>query len=89
MPPSLRLFPGPDGHGPNGSGSDDADAPRAAVPLGDLLAVAAAHRGRAWLEDFAAERVLVSADLADVLFAAKAMHVGPAGSSGGSTRRAA
>ena len=78
MPPSLRLFPGPDAA---------ADAPdrRAAVPLRDLLDVARAHAGRAWLEDFGDERVLVSTDLADVLFAAKAMHVGP----DGSARRAA
>ena len=79
MPASLRLFPGPAGY-------DAPPEPRAAVPLRDLLDVARANAGRAWLEDFAAERVLVSADLADVLFAAKAMHVGPGGSS---SRRAA
>ena len=72
MPASLRLFPGPAG--------DETPERRAAVPLRDLLDVANAHAGRAWLEDFAGERVFVSSDLADVLFAAKAMHVGPPGS---------
>ena len=82
MPPSLRLFPGPSDPGED-------SAPRSAVPLGDLLAVAGAHAGRAWLGDFASERVLVSADLADVLYAAKAMHVGHSGTDPHGRRRAA
>ena len=79
MTPSLRLFPSADGPAPgaNGPAADDARRPAASVRLADLLDVAAAHAGRAWLDDFAAERVLVSADLADVLFAAKAMLLRP------------
>ena len=72
MPHTLSLFTGE--AGPTGG----APAPRPAVPmtLGELLRAAApaAVEGRAWLDDFADEPVLVTADLCELLRASEAVH---------------
>ena len=68
---TLRLFPRQDA-------SRQSGAPDVPVTLGTLLAAAGANAGRAWLDDFAGEPVLVSADLAEVLHAATAMQTDPA-----------
>ena len=69
MPAILRLFPGPDGPAP-------APAPAVPVSLGALLAETGGTGGPAWADDFADDTVLISADLADVLHAARALAAG-------------
>ena len=67
MPPALRLF-APDTPPP------PAAEPAVTVSLGDLLGATGAAAGRAWISDFADDPVRVTADLAEVLHAAKAMR---------------
>ena len=68
MPPALRLFVGPD------APLSPAPEPAVTVRLGDLLGATDAAAGRAWISDFADDPVRVTADLAEVLHAARAMR---------------
>ena len=75
MPPTLRLFAGPD------APRDDPAAPSVTVTLGDLLGACVAPSvdgkpggGRAWISDFADEPVRVTPDLAELLHASRAMN---------------
>ena len=68
MPPALRLFVGPD------APFSPTPEPAVTVSLGDLLGATGAAAGRAWISDFADDPVRVTADLAEVLHAAKAMR---------------
>ena len=84
MSPTLRLFAGP----------PDAPPPSVTVTLGELLAACGVETGedapgRVWLSDFAAEPLLVTPDLADLLYAARAMTAGPTPPGAAPARRAA
>ncbi|MFH5802936.1 hypothetical protein [Alienimonas sp. DA493] len=74
MPPTLRLFAGPDPY-------DRAEppSPSVTVTLRELLGacgVSTADRPdtQMWLSDFADEKLLVSPDFADLLHAARTME---------------
>ncbi|NNJ26877.1 hypothetical protein [Alienimonas chondri] len=73
MPPTLRLFAGPDS-----PYAVESQPPSVTVTLGDLLGACGVPteehvEGRVWLCDFADEPVTVSADLADLMHAARNM----------------
>ena len=72
MPHATIPFPGPDPALPPA-------APAVPVCLGDLLdacGAGGATCGRMWVEDFRDDAVLVSADLAEVLHAARHLAAG-------------
>ena len=75
MPPTLRLFAGPD------APWDEPVAPSVTVTLGDLLGACVAPsadgapgEGRAWISDFADEPVRVTPDLAELLHVSRTVN---------------
>lgn len=67
----LRVYHGPDGSGRQRSAGAVAHPPRIEVPLREILPLLAdAHMNqRAWVHDFGADPITVSADLYEVLLA--------------------